>query len=77
MNLKALEPDKYIRVVVAVVYEDNERREVKAREVGTNKEVVRFLRKGMEEGALMGEIVWVLEETEDYVVEKRVAIHWR
>lgn len=72
MNLKALAPEKYTRIAVAYGFAD---REV-AREAKDLKEAVRFLRRGVQEGALYGVVVWVLEETEDYTLEHRVFIHF-
>ncbi|WP_243029032.1 hypothetical protein [Thermus albus] len=75
MNLKRFEPDRYKALVVAAVW--GEREKVLARGVGTLREARDFLERAMEEGADLGEITWVVEEGEDYLVEHKVKVFLR
>lgn len=74
LNLRSFEPSEYIRLVVTVVFEDEEKREVIAREEGALRRATGFLKEGIDKGAIMGEVSWVLEDDGDYVVEKRVVM---
>lgn len=75
MNLKPFVPERYERIVVSVVFEnEKEERTTLASNAGSLKDALRFLQQGLDRGAVLAEIVWVLEEAEDYRVEKRVVI---
>lgn len=74
MNLKPFVPERYKRIVVSVVFENEEERATLASDAGSLGNALRFLQRGLDRGAVLAEIVWVLEEAEDYRVEKRVVI---